>query len=103
MQCACEYQNNVITEVCGAHAQLLREREMSTISHLRPKRIGTLVHDNKGAAWIYIGYRVTTTNSKHHTFVRALDGGRADPGPPWTYSASTPETLKRKFPDLFEL
>ena len=62
--------------------------------------IGTIIHDAQGAAWVYVGFRVTTTGSHSHSFVRALTGARGHPGPLWTYSASNEDTLRRKFPDL---
>lgn len=60
--------------------------------------IGAVVLDTDGKKWVYIGYRVTTVDSYEHSFVRALEGRRHHSVEPWTWKASRPETVARKFP-----
>lgn len=64
--------------------------------------IGQTCHDDQGDLWVYIGYRITSVNTKDHGFVRAMSGYRGLFRPPWTYYATRPKTIYRKFPDLLQ-
>lgn len=61
--------------------------------------LGRVVHDVKGNAWVYIGYRVTTCNTYDHHFCKEVRNTYL-PQRPWMYNATNPDTLCKKFPDL---
>ena len=63
-------------------------------------RLGLVVHDEAGRAWVYYGHRITSVGSIERRFILHAKG-RFLPGiVPWMYHAVERETLVRRFPDL---
>lgn len=63
--------------------------------------MGLVVHDIKGTAWVYLGFRITSVGSVEHRFHVGMPYPRGY-GPDYEYRAVRRETLIRKFPDLAE-
>lgn len=85
---------------CFLAGQLVRAEEDRHIlsSEEDPSLVvGQVLLDEENVSWVYVGYRITSVGSRDHHFVRALTGERRLPGPLWTYNASNPETIRRKF------
>lgn len=59
---------------------------------------GMVVWDVKGDDWVYVGCRTTTVGTTEHWFVQFI--ARRHWGTLYTYKATKPETLVRKFPSL---
>lgn len=62
------------------------------------RRVGALVIDEEGCAWVYVG-RTRTARSRPLVFVRLTDA-RWGPDALQTYSATYRQTLERKFPGV---
>ena len=63
--------------------------------------LGTLVTDKEGTRWVYVGSgrrKPFYTSGVYHCFIRAQAEKLQEPV--WTYLATSPETLRKKFPDL---
>lgn len=63
-------------------------------------KLGAVVHDTEGRAYVYYGRTLSSIGTWSQHFVMERTGRNWPVSPPWFYHAVSLDTLLRKFPDL---